>query len=691
MRKATLSIFLCLLMAITAFAAIPSGIGPLSSGGTIYVDDDNTSGTEDGSMAYPYNTIQEGVDAASSGDTVYVFNGIYVENVVVDKTLNLTGENNESTKVYGDDITIHIDADLVNVTCFNITVWGYDNTGIKINYSEYCRIENVLFKRNDNAILLDHSSNNTIKNNVVIDDNCHLAIDLDYSSNNLIIDNLLIGSPEDSDGGIALFYSYNNVINNNTINGFIDASVSLGHSSNNEITNNSLLEAETPVNLYSSNNNFIAYNYINYGVSWGLWMEYSSYNVITSNFFGEWIEYDSIWLQNSPTNYITYNYCEKAGINLLSSLNCSVIDNVCENSDNFAIGVFDSPNCLITNNRCYASIIGIFLNGSSYSFIKDNNCSTNEYGLRIVYSDNCSINNNFYGVNINGIYLYNGNNNLIYHNNIIDNIQQAYDSDPLNNFWHHPGLLEGNYWSDYTGTDSGGMSYPWDPSGKHLIAGDGIGDTLVPHHTTDYDYYPFVMAGGWEVSPNTPPVADANGPYWAEVGDIITLDGSGSYDPDSDPLEYRWDFDNDGLWDTAWSTSPYVDHSWGSEYSGLVVLEVSDGEYTDTDNASITIEVNITYGEESIEDIVDYIYDLPDDAFEKNPDQKKNTFSNKFNAVFNKIAAGDYEGAINKLENDIKPKLDGEPSPKDWIIDPVAQAELNAMIDDLIAWLETLI
>ena len=36
---------------------------------TIYVDDDNTSGTEDGSEANPYNTIQEGIDAASSGDT----------------------------------------------------------------------------------------------------------------------------------------------------------------------------------------------------------------------------------------------------------------------------------------------------------------------------------------------------------------------------------------------------------------------------------------------------------------------------------------------------------------------------------------------------------------------------------------------------------------------------------------------
>jgi len=38
----------------------------------IYVDDSNTSGTEDGTMAYPYNTIQEGLAAAPSGYYVLV-------------------------------------------------------------------------------------------------------------------------------------------------------------------------------------------------------------------------------------------------------------------------------------------------------------------------------------------------------------------------------------------------------------------------------------------------------------------------------------------------------------------------------------------------------------------------------------------------------------------------------------------
>jgi len=51
---------------------------------TIWVDDDNTSGIEDGSAAYPYNTVQEGLNAASNGDEVVVLPGTYLERVTFD-------------------------------------------------------------------------------------------------------------------------------------------------------------------------------------------------------------------------------------------------------------------------------------------------------------------------------------------------------------------------------------------------------------------------------------------------------------------------------------------------------------------------------------------------------------------------------------------------------------------------------
>jgi hypothetical protein len=93
---------------------------------------------------------------------------------------------------------------------------------------------------------------------------------------------------------------------------------------------------------------------------------------------------------------------------------------------------------------------------------------------------------------------------------------------------------------------------------------------------------------------NNPPVADANGPYEACAGESITFDGSGSYDPDPyDTLEYRWDFDSDGNYDTGWSSSPT--HTWLVPYTGIVTLEVRDlygGVLcggTDTDTATVTV------------------------------------------------------------------------------------------------------
>ena len=109
--------------------------------------------------------------------------------------------------------------------------------------------------------------------------------------------------------------------------------------------------------------------------------------------------------------------------------------------------------------------------------------------------------------------------------------------------------------------------------------------------------------GGWYISgvcafepfpDNNRPVANAGGPYTGNEGSLITFDGSSSSDPDGDPLMYRWDFDNDGLWDTEWSSSPYASHTWSDDYAGTVVLQVRDshtaGALLDAAMASVTVD-----------------------------------------------------------------------------------------------------
>jgi hypothetical protein len=104
--------------------------------------------------------------------------------------------------------------------------------------------------------------------------------------------------------------------------------------------------------------------------------------------------------------------------------------------------------------------------------------------------------------------------------------------------------------------------------------------------------------------PNLPPVADANGPYTADEGSPIIFDASGSYDPEGDPLEYRWDFNNDGIWETDWLAVPTFTYTYGDDFNGEVKVEVRD-QIGKTDDDTTT--VNIYNVAPTIEDIEAYI------------------------------------------------------------------------------------
>jgi hypothetical protein len=90
-----------------------------------------------------------------------------------------------------------------------------------------------------------------------------------------------------------------------------------------------------------------------------------------------------------------------------------------------------------------------------------------------------------------------------------------------------------------------------------------------------------------------------------------------------------------------------------------------------------------------LDKIIEYILGLDDDCFKNNADNRKNALVNKLESVRDMINAGDYEGAIDKLTNDIRPKMDGE-GKNDWIICEEAQDDLTGMIDELIEYLESL-
>jgi hypothetical protein len=100
-----------------------------------------------------------------------------------------------------------------------------------------------------------------------------------------------------------------------------------------------------------------------------------------------------------------------------------------------------------------------------------------------------------------GLYLVESSHNLIFHNELNDNVVQGIDIDSeYGNYWYHPELLEGNYWSDYLGLDEDG---------------DLIGDTDTPWPQAGFDEYPLLIDSdgdgvadnnelAWGTDPNNP-------------------------------------------------------------------------------------------------------------------------------------------------------------------------------------------
>jgi len=85
---------------------------------------------------------------------------------------------------------------------------------------------------------------------------------------------------------------------------------------------------------------------------------------------------------------------------------------------------------------------------------------------------------------------------------------------------------------------------------------------------------------------NNPPVADVDGPYSGKMGEVITLDGSKSYDPDGNELSYEWDTDGDGKYD---ATGEKINVRYYTTGNHTVTLKVSDGQYSDTDTTYVVI------------------------------------------------------------------------------------------------------
>jgi len=125
----------------------------------IYVDDDADSIWYD---ATHVRTIQEGVNNASEFDIVFVHNGIYYEYLIVNKTIDLIGEDKDAVIIDGGYSldTVKISSPSVNISDFSI-LNGVN--GIFISSNENIISGNII--KSNNGIICSESHDNLIYNN----------------------------------------------------------------------------------------------------------------------------------------------------------------------------------------------------------------------------------------------------------------------------------------------------------------------------------------------------------------------------------------------------------------------------------------------------------------------------------------------------------------------------------------------
>lgn len=387
--------------------------------------------------------IQQLIDQASEGDTIIIPSGTYYENIIIDKSIKLFGENKETTIIDGNGQRncVFINADNVIINKFTIQncgEWTYD-AGIKI-YSDNNNIsDNNIINNKDGIFLVNCKNNDIFSNNI---------------SNNTRWGIIFNKSP-----------SNNKISNNQILNGMLISG------ENNHFISNYIKEGFS----LSGDNNLLSSNHIFGSNSNGIDMTYSTNCTIILNDI-----YNNSWdgidvTSHSNNNNISKNhiYQNRNGISLGVAHTNHINSNYIFNNSQSGFEVHSSPdNSIISNSITNNSQYGIYLKFESDNNIIKNNIIKNNYN---------------YGIFIEKLRHFTEypSDNIIY-NNYFENINNSADNTSENQ-WYTTKTLDvnivnglyigGNYWSDYSGIDGDEDLIGDTP---YLISGGGNNQDIYP-------------------------------------------------------------------------------------------------------------------------------------------------------------------------------------------------------------------
>lgn len=258
MMKSIISIFLAvtlsLVISIVIFPAYP-----VMAQGTIYVPGD-------------YATIQDAIDAASPGDTVYVLSGTYNENVSIEKSLTLEGEGKNNTIISTMSVAPIIDIrGTSNVIIRNLTIKNDGREGVYIrNSSDISLVNNNISGVYRECVRIEGSTDISIVGNS-INASTRTGMTLISTNDSTISNNMIFNNLQH---GIYLSSSDNNTFTGNTISNNSRAGIffALSSNNNNKVYNNNFINNLTwQVFISGGQNNVFNLDALIGGNYWNNW------------------------------------------------------------------------------------------------------------------------------------------------------------------------------------------------------------------------------------------------------------------------------------------------------------------------------------------------------------------------------------------------------------------------------------
>ncbi|MHA2295028.1 MAG: right-handed parallel beta-helix repeat-containing protein [Candidatus Hodarchaeales archaeon] len=387
--------------------------------------------------------------------------------------------NHATSNTYGFNLTLSSN---YNILTSN-TATGNSIEGFYLEDSHNnSLISNNATNNGNNGFRLEYSNYNELAWN-----NASLNTGLDGFSLNNSIYNILTGNyATGNDFGFYLENSnYNNTYNGNTATGNNNGLV-LEHSSWNIFTGNYITD-NTGEGFWldiNCNYNTLTGNDASGNNGNGFRLDSSNNNTITGNTANENVHGFHLG-SSSQDNNLTGNTANgnQHGFYLQGSSNNNTLTSNYAGTNIYGFFLSSSSNNTLTGNSAYNNVAtgpngeaAFYLSSSNDNTLTGNIANENTRGFYLVLSNNNTLTwNTVYNSTNIGIVLSSSSDNLVYLNFFINNSIKPQGADySLTNSWN--GTTHGNYWSDYTGSDSNGDGIGED--NYTLSGGLQVNDTL---------------------------------------------------------------------------------------------------------------------------------------------------------------------------------------------------------------------